>query len=317
MQEDAFVLRRPRSFGEVFNDTFRFLRLALPVMRPTLLRVILPLALVASTMMGGGIGTILGSVFAEASQLMTGSELGLGAWGVLGLVAFIGFLLYVGVLVYFCAFTFACMKAYDQFGSFDAITDEQLQKATWVRFWPLLGYAMLMGVAYFGLSLLGLIPCLGILIQYAGIAWIMGRWGMAPGAIGVDRVPVTDAFALSNRLSVANSAFWPTLGVVFLASMISNLLVMGFLFGPSVLGMMGLAFTGFDFNADGMLMGIFLGVVFGLMLCVSLLTYVIPVIASGMQYAQLNERTHHTTLWRDLDARRDELGLTDPSPAQA
>ncbi len=317
MQEEAFVLRRPRSFGEVFNDTFRFLRLALPVMKPTLLRVILPLALVASMMMGGGIGTIFGSLVSEASQVMPDSELGLGAWGVLGLVAFVGFLLYVGVLAYFCALTFACMKAYDQFGSFDEVTDEQLTKAAWVRFWPLVGYAMLMGVAYIGLSLFGLIPCLGILIQYAGIGWIMGRWGMAPGAIGVDRVSVLDAFGLSNRLSVANSAFWPTLGVVFLASLISNLLVMGFVFGPTVLGAMGVAFMGFDMDADGTLVGILLGAFFGLMLCVSLLTYVIPVIASGMQYAQLNERTHHTTLWRDLDARRGELGLTDPLSTQA
>ncbi len=317
MQEEAFVLRRPRSFGEVFNDTFRFLRLALPVMKPTLLRVILPLALVASIAVGGGFGTILGSVFAEASQFSTGGDLDVVGYSLLGVIAFFGLFLYAGVLAYFCAFTFACMKAYDRFGSFDGVTQEQLRAAAKVRFWPLVAFSLLSSVAYVALALFGLIPCLGVLIQYAGMGWLLGRLGMAPGAIGVDRVPVMQAFSLSNRLSITNGAFWSTLGVLFLASLISNLLVAGFVFGPSILGVLGVAFSGVDFESSSMLVSVLLGMFFGLVLCVSLLSYIVPVIASGVQYAQLSERTQHTTLWRDLDERRAELGLVGAPGGQA
>ncbi len=302
-----FSLRRPRDFGEVFNDTFRFVKLAFPVWWPTILRVILPLLLVASALVGGGYGSLMSGFFDVAQQAELGTvadpfenfaELGFSV-----LFAFAGFLLYLGLTVYFSGFVYASMAAYDRFGNFESVTQEQLRAGAWARFWPLCGLYLLAGAAFVPLFLVLLIPCLGIFALLGAMAYAAGRLGLATGAIGIDRKGVWEAVKTSHRIT--DGAFWQTVGVLFVSGILVNLLVSGFTFGPMVGGMVLVGLSGFEPDLTNLnWMGVLLGAYYGLTICLTLLASVVTIVANGIQYAQLSEGRELTTLWRRIDARR-------------
>lgn len=319
-----FSLRRPRDFGEVFNDTFRFIKLALPVWWPTILRVILPLLLVASALVGGGYGTMMSGMFDMAQQA---AEPGGGVSPNLvaaeiesltfaGLLAFVGFLFYMGLTVFFSGFVYASISAYDRFGSFEDVTQEQLCKGAWARFWPLVGLYLLAMVAFVPLFLILLIPCLGILLMIGAMVYALGRLGLAASAIGVDRRGVWESVKTSHRIT--EGAFWQTVGVLIVSGIVANLLVSGFTFGPMFGGMIAIGLSGWEPDLNDLSwIGVALGAYYGLTICLTLLASVVSIVASGIQYAQLNEGRDLTTLWRRIDARRASTPTAAATPDAA
>lgn len=275
-----FQLRKARDFGQIFSDTFAFLR---QEWRP-LLRAIATVGLPAGLIGGFLSGDALAGV--QQFQIRADSDpegaLALLGSSMIGLVP--GMLLLMAAWTLVVSMVHEYLRAY-HLGEHQSLDSGDIIKRGLAQIGPYLGASILSGL----LVLLGLILCVLPAVYPATVL------SLALAAHAIERTGGAGSLSRSNQL--VSGDFWPTLGLtivmVIIKSIIDQVLVLPFTIAGLVIGVnAGLesAMGGGPLELPTWI-SVFNAISTAVQWCVQMLTYPVIAVAYMLKYFSRVEET--------------------------
>lgn len=273
-------LRQVRDFGQIFNATFTFLRQNWKPLFRAIGAVGLPAGLVGGFLSGGAMAGL------QQLQMEPGEDPGrvfslLGS-SMAGLVP--GMIILFAAWMVVVSMVHEYIRAYHQ-GEHHLLGTGELVKRGLSQMGP-----------YFGASFLsGLLVGLGFMLCILPAMYPAAVLSLALAAHAIERTGGSGALSRSNQL--VSGDFWPTLGLVIVATllkwMLDYIVVLPFTIAGMVIGInTGLeAASGNGPMALPEWMGIFNSVSTAVQWCVQMVTYPIVAVAMALKYFSRVEET--------------------------
>ena len=261
-------LRRARDFGQVIADAFTFMKGNWKPLLGAMLRIAM-LPLVVLVALAGAIA-IVGLI-----QGRDGAAL-IGGLGILTFALLFPVMIYTAVMIE--AVTHEYLRAYGR-GEHHVLDTRELRRRCHGQFWSYLGIWFLATLA----TLIGALMC------YIPGIWINTSFALAMIAHGEERLGATGSLERSYKL--VNKKWWATFGLVLVLGMIAGMLAMvvivPFYITAMVVMVMGAVGGG---SEPPILMFVFLGIGYLLMILVSFLAIPLVRTGTGLWYFSLVEQ---------------------------
>lgn len=261
-------LRRARDFGQVIADAFTFMKGNWRPLLGAMLRIAM-LPLVVLVALAGAIA-IVGLI-----QGRDGAAL-IGGLGILTFALLFPGMIYTAVMIE--AVTHEYLRAYGR-GEHHVLDTRELRRRCHGQFWSYLGIWFLATLA----TLIGALMC------YIPGIWINTSFALAMIAHGEERLGATGSLERSYKL--VNKKWWATFGLVLVLGMIAGMLAMvvivPFYITAMVVMVMGAVGGG---SEPPILMFVFLGIGYLLMILVSFLAIPLVRTGTGLWYFSLVEQ---------------------------
>lgn len=261
-------LRRARDFGQVIADSFTFMKGNWRPLLGAMLRIAM-LPLVVLVALAGAIA-IVGLI-----QGRDGAAL-IGGLGILTFALLFPVMIYTAVMIE--AVTHEYLRAYGR-GEHHVLDTRELRRRCHGQFWSYLGIWFLATLA----TLIGALMC------YIPGIWINTSFALAMIAHGEERLGATGSLERSYKL--VNKKWWATFGLVLVLGMIAGMLAMvvivPFYITAMVVMVMGAVGGG---SEPPILMFVFLGIGYLLMILVSFLAIPLVRTGTGLWYFSLVEQ---------------------------
>ncbi|MBL7958498.1 MAG: hypothetical protein JNM49_11100 [Flavobacteriales bacterium] len=261
-------LRRARDFGQVIADAFTFMKGNWRPLLGAMLRIAM-LPLVVLVALAGAIA-IVGLI-----QGRDGAAL-IGGLGILTFALLFPVMIYTAVMIE--AVTHEYLRAYGR-GEHHVLDTRELRRRCHGQFWSYLGIWFLATLA----TLIGALMC------YIPGIWINTSFALAMIAHGEERLGATGSLERSYKL--VNKKWWATFGLVLVLGMIAGMLAMvvivPFYITAMVVMVMGAVGGG---SEPPILMFVFLGIGYLLMILVSFLAIPLVRTGTGLWYFSLVEQ---------------------------
>ncbi|MEM1093431.1 MAG: hypothetical protein AAGJ10_02420 [Bacteroidota bacterium] len=321
----TIVIRQQRSFSDVLNVTFQFIKQVFKPLAKALLFICGPVTLLVSVSTGTAQFRILFASL-DPEALATNTE-AFGEIAIAYLLIVVGSLMLAGLSA---AVIFGAVRLYATEGP-EAVTLEGLWRLTKATFWRMLGTVVFIGVLMFALYIALLIP---IVVVVGALAALVGSAGaILGGIIGVFAVlgivvvllgllvlltlllPIrmnedVGVFAALGRCrALLKGQLWPSLGILLVVWIIYTALGTVLSLPPIIMAFVAGLHTVSEAEPSG-LMGAGLTAVTVLAGLASLLLYAIPLVAAAFQYYNLVERKERA----GLSARVAAMAMTATQP---
>ena len=261
-------LRRARDFGQVIADAFTFMKGNWRPLLGAMLRIAM-LPLVVLVALAGAIA-LVGLI-----QGRDGAAL-IGGLGILTFALLFPVMIYTAVMIE--AVTHEYLRAYGR-GEHHVLDTRELRRRCHGQFWSYLGIWFLATLA----TLIGALMC------YIPGIWINTSFALAMIAHGEERLGATGSLERSYKL--VNKKWWATFGLVLVLGMIAGMLAMvvivPFYITAMVVMVMGAVGGG---SEPPILMFVFLGIGYLLMILVSFLAIPLVRTGTGLWYFSLVEQ---------------------------
>lgn len=261
-------LRRARDFGQVIADAFTFMKGNWKPLLGAMLRIAM-LPLVVLVALGGAIAIV------GLTQGRDGAAL-IGGLGILTFALLFPVMIYTAVMIE--AVTHEYLRAYGR-GEHHVLDTRELRRRCHGQFWSYLGIWFLATLA----TLIGALMC------YIPGIWINTSFALAMIAHGEERLGATGSLERSYKL--VNKKWWATFGLVLVLGMIAGMLAMvvivPFYITAMVVMVMGAVGGG---SEPPILMFVFLGIGYLLMILVSFLAIPLVRTGTGLWYFSLVEQ---------------------------
>lgn len=262
-------LRRARDFGQVIADAYTFMKGNWKPLIGAMVRIaMLPLVVLVAL---GGVIAIIG-----LTQGRDGAAL-IGGLGILTFMLLFAVMIYTAVMVE--AVTHEYLRAYGR-GEHHVLDTRELRRRCHGQFWSYLGIWFLATLA----TLIGALMC------YIPGIWINTSFALAMIVHGEERLGATGSLERSYKL--VNKKWWATFGLVLVLGMIAGMLAMvvivPFYIAAMVVMVMGAVGGG---SEPPILMLVFLGIGYLLMIFVSFLAIPLVRTGTGLWYFSLVEQT--------------------------
>lgn len=261
-------LRRARDFGQVIADAFTFMKGNWRPLLGAMLRIAM-LPLVVLVALAGAIA-IVGLI-----QGRDGAAL-IGGLGILTFALLFPVMIYTAVMIE--AVTHEYLRAYGR-GEHHVLDTRELRRRCHGQFWSYLGIWFLATLA----TLIGALMC------YIPGIWINTSFALAMIAHGEERLGATGSLERSYKL--VNKKWWATFGLVLVLGMIAGMMAMvvivPFYIAAMVVMVMGAVGGG---SEPPILMFVFLGIGYLLMILVSFLAIPLVRTGTGLWYFSLVEQ---------------------------
>lgn len=261
-------LRRARDFGQVIADAFTFMKGNWRPLLGAMLRIAM-LPLVVLVALAGAIA-IVGLI-----QGRDGAAL-IGGLGILTFALLFPVMIYTAVMIE--AVTHEYLRAYGR-GEHHVLDTRELRRRCHGQFWSYLGIWFLATLA----TLIGALMC------YIPGIWINTSFALAMIAHGEERLGATGSLERSYKL--VNKKWWATFGLVLVLGMIAGMMAMvvivPFYITAMVVMVMGAVGGG---SEPPILMFVFLGIGYLLMILVSFLAIPLVRTGTGLWYFSLVEQ---------------------------
>lgn len=261
-------LRRARDFGQVIADSFTFMKGNWRPLLGAMLRIAM-LPLVVLVALGGAIAIV------GLTQGRDGAAL-IGGLGILTFALLFPVMIYTAVMIE--AVTHEYLRAYGR-GEHHVLDTRELRRRCHGQFWSYLGIWFLATLA----TLIGALMC------YIPGIWINTSFALAMIAHGEERLGATGSLERSYKL--VNKKWWATFGLVLVLGMIAGMMAMvvivPFYITAMVVMVMGAVGGG---SEPPILMFVFLGIGYLLMILVSFLAIPLVRTGTGLWYFSLVEQ---------------------------
>lgn len=261
-------LRRARDFGQVIADAFTFMKGNWKPLLGAMLRIAM-LPLVVLVALAGAIAIV------GLTQGRDGAAL-IGGLGILTFALLFPVMIYTAVMIE--AVTHEYLRAYGR-GEHHVLDTRELRRRCHGQFWSYLGIWFLATLA----TLIGALMC------YIPGIWINTSFALAMIAHGEERLGATGSLERSYKL--VNKKWWATFGLVLVLGMIAGMLAMvvivPFYITAMVVMVMGAVGGG---SEPPILMFVFLGIGYLLMILVSFLAIPLVRTGTGLWYFSLVEQ---------------------------
>lgn len=293
----SIELRRDRSFSDVLNVSFTYLKQHWKGLAKVIGFVAAPVLALSTALVLVSYGTMMGSI----STLESNPEEFGQMVGVFGSIGFGVLLQLVGVFLAQVV-AFAYMARYEQrakAGEEGVVPSSEVFALAKQRFGGLLLLNVLMVVAFVVASPLLIIPCLGAIAFFFGAAYLGVTVSIAGPMLMHEQIGPVDA--IKRALVLIKGAWWQTFGLLFLAGIIYNTLTTIFSI-PAFIGMGMSMFAGIEGDDVGLGAQLFTIVTSALAGVGTALLYMIPLVVVAFQYYNLAEDEGRTGL-RDRVAR--------------
>ena len=265
----SIELRRARDFGQVIADAFTFMKGNWKPLLGAMLRIAM-LPLVVLVALAGAIAIV------GLTQGRDGAAL-IGGLGILTFALLFPVMIYTAVMIE--AVTHEYLRAYGR-GEHHVLDTRELRRRCHGQFWSYLGIWFLATLA----TLIGALMC------YIPGIWINTSFALAMIAHGEERLGATGSLERSYKL--VNKKWWATFGLVLVLGMIAGMLAMvvivPFYITAMVVMVMGAVGGG---SEPPILMFVFLGIGYLLMILVSFLAIPLVRTGTGLWYFSLVEQT--------------------------
>lgn len=301
-------LRKERSVSEVLNVSFRFVRQNAAPLAKNLYLLAGPAAVLVGIMITGWLVSFTGMM--EMSQGGAVSD-DLAVDAVASMFAMIGG---VGLLSAIMSFlimggTVAIVKRYAEHGPGPVSVSD-----VWQTLRPKVGALMLCALTYFALIffpyVIAIIPCLGALAYMIWAFYAMPTFTMVYPMQMFETVGVIESFKRARRL--VKGEFWSTLGVFFLAMVITTLLQGVITIPVAIIG--GVTSSlGFDSGDPGTIFVVVYGAVYILSTLASVFLYSFVLIAVSFQYFNLVEKKEKAGLRERVEKMEQEAAAEKPA----
>lgn len=277
---EPIQLRRTRDFGQIFSDTFAFLRQEWRPLARAIAAVGLPASLIGGALSGGAMAAIQN--LQVESGMDSDSKLALLSGSMLGLIPGLLLLLMAWMLV--VSMVHEYLRAY-HLGEHHGMDTGQLVVRGLQQIGP-----------YFGATFLsGLLTGLAMLLCVLPAIYPATVLSLALAAHAIERTGGAGSLSRSNQL--VSGDFWPTFLVVLVMFMIKAIIdqvvVLPFTIAGLVIGVnsgLEAATEGHTIGLPGWI-GIFNAVSTAVQWCVQMLTYPIVAVAYAMKYFSRVEET--------------------------
>lgn len=293
--QSTIVFRRRRDLGEVLNTTFAFLRAHfVPLAKAQLF-------IVAPAWLGLAVVSVLFQFSLADFDPMDPDSLDLGGLG----MAYAGFLFF-GVVstVLEVLVIYGYVLRYQETEA--AVGVDDVWRFVRARFWRVAGAILVFGVVAVLGAVVAVIPCLGALAYMAGIVY--AGVVFAVGLVVLLREDRGIAESMHRARGLVRGAFWPTLGVLFVAWLLTLILSLIFSMPAAVMGFVAGMHGASDVGPVGNTLVVVLTLLSSM---ASLLLYPIPLIATALQYFSLVEDKERVGLMERIDALQ---GSADAAP---
>lgn len=277
---EPFQLRKARDFGQIFSDTFAFLRQEWRPLLRAIALIGLPVGLIGGFLSGDALAGV--QHFQIRAESDPEGALALLGSSMVGLVP--GMLLLMAAWALVVAMAHEYLRAY-HLGEHQLLTSGDIIKRGFAQIGPYLGASILSGL----LVMLGLILCVLPAIYPATVL------SLALAAHAIERTGGAGALSRSNQL--VSGDFWPTLGLaivmVIIKSIIDQVLVLPFTIVGLVIGVN----AGLESATGGgplelpAWISVFNAISTAVQWCVQMLTYPVIAVAYMLKYFSRVEET--------------------------
>jgi len=319
-------IRKQRSFSDVLNVTFQFIKQVFKPLAKALLFICGPVMLLVSVSTGTAQFKILFASL-DPETLATNTE-------AFGEIAFAYVLIIIGSIALSglgAAVIFGAVRLYEQEGP-GAVTFEALWDVTKTTFWRMLGTVVFIAVLMFAIYIALLVPV--VIVVGALVALVGGAGAVLGGIIGIFAVlgivvlllgllvlftlllPIrmneeVGVFAALGRCrALLKGQLWPSLGILLVVWIIYTALGTVLSLPPIIMAFVAGLHTVSEAEPSGLVAAglTVVTVVAGL---ASLLLYTIPLVAAALQYYNLVERKERAGLSARVAAMA--MATTDPT----
>lgn len=277
---EPIQLRKTRDFGQIFSDTFVFLRQEWRPLARAIAAVGLPASLIGGALSGGAIAAI--QDLQMDNGMASDTKLALLAGSMAGLIP--GMLLLVVAWVVVVSMVHEYLRAY-HLGEHHGLDTGALVKRGFQEMGP-----------YFGASFLsGLLTGLAALLCVFPAIYPATVLSLALAAHAIERTGGAGALSRSNQL--VSGDFWPTFLVVLVMFLIKAIIDQVIILPFSIVGLVIGVNSGLEASIEGhspglpAWFGIFNAVSTAVQWCVQMLTYPIVAVAYAMKYFSRVEET--------------------------
>lgn len=274
-------LRKTRDFGQIFSDTFAFLRQEWRPLARAIAAAGLPAAVVGGALAGGSVAAL------QLMQIGGGASPGKALTSLMGLVP--GMLLLMAAWILVVAVVHEYLRAYHLGEHHGLGTGELLKRG------------LREAGSYFGVSFFsGLLTGFALLLCILPAIYPATVLSLALTAHAIERTGATGSLGRSNEL--VRGDFWPTFLVLLvmfiLKAIVDQVVVLPFTIAGLVIGFnSGMEAISSD---EGLQLpawlGVFNAVSTAVQWCVQMLTYPIVAVACAMKYFSRVEETEGTGL---------------------
>ena len=286
--DDGFQLLKARDFSSIITDTFTYIRLNIKVLGKALLYFVIPLLILLSFFMYLYFQTIFDFMPVEGQDPeLYAQEIDSGISSMFGTLS-------MTLIISLVAITALCVIIYNHM----ALTVERGHGNVEIaELWNRMKQDLWM-VALLIISA-GFATVLGALFFILPGIFIYVKLSILPAAYIHERRGFTDSFSRSWNLTEGH--WWFTFGIII----VMNLLVSFISYALTIpIGIIFMFVSLSGVETDPQSLGMSISIVYGLMILISYIFYVLPYTSLGLHYYNLLERKEGT----HLQQRIEELG---------